>query len=140
MQRSTRGLHIPDLIATEHALTDQQGKSFESFASIGRDDGDQAPVTSYDRLRPEPWNHERITALRNIPLLFREEVHPCAAPFPRPLFSGRLLLDRVETSHEPLSGRRSIVAALRRPCELEVSPSVARDRQEMAGLSGDPRR
>ncbi len=40
-QRSTRGLHIPDLIATEHALTHQEGKSFESFASISRDSGDQ---------------------------------------------------------------------------------------------------
>jgi len=40
-QRSTRGLQIPDLIATEHALTHQEGKSFESFASIGRDGGDQ---------------------------------------------------------------------------------------------------
>jgi ADP-ribosyl-[dinitrogen reductase] hydrolase len=37
--RSTRGLHIPDLIATEHALTRKEGESFEPFVSVGRDDG-----------------------------------------------------------------------------------------------------
>jgi ADP-ribosyl-[dinitrogen reductase] hydrolase len=35
-QRSTRGLHIPDLIATEHALTRKEGESFEAFASTSR--------------------------------------------------------------------------------------------------------
>jgi ADP-ribosyl-[dinitrogen reductase] hydrolase len=40
-QRSTRGLQIPDLIATEHALTRKEGESFESFASISRSDGDE---------------------------------------------------------------------------------------------------
>jgi ADP-ribosylglycohydrolase len=40
-QRSTRGLHIPDLIATEHALTRKEGECFEPFASVGRDADDR---------------------------------------------------------------------------------------------------
>jgi ADP-ribosylglycohydrolase len=35
-QRSRRGLHIPDFIATEQLLTRKEGDSFESFASVGR--------------------------------------------------------------------------------------------------------
>jgi len=38
-QRSTRGLHIPDLIATEQALSRKEGESFEPFASVARDGG-----------------------------------------------------------------------------------------------------
>jgi ADP-ribosylglycohydrolase len=40
-QRSTRGLHIPDLIATEHALTRKEGESFDPFASVGPDSGER---------------------------------------------------------------------------------------------------
>jgi ADP-ribosyl-[dinitrogen reductase] hydrolase len=40
-QRSTAGLHIPDLIATEHSLTRKEGESFELFASVGRDRDDR---------------------------------------------------------------------------------------------------
>jgi ADP-ribosylglycohydrolase len=39
-QRSTSGLDIPDLIATEHALTRKEGESFEPFAAVGRNYGD----------------------------------------------------------------------------------------------------
>jgi len=40
-QRSTRGLHIPDLIATEQALSRKEGESFEPFASVARDGDDR---------------------------------------------------------------------------------------------------
>ena len=40
-QRSTRGLHIPDLISTEQELTRKEGESFESFASVARDSDDR---------------------------------------------------------------------------------------------------
>ncbi len=40
-QRSTRGLHIPDLIETERALCRKEGESFESFATVARDSGDR---------------------------------------------------------------------------------------------------
>jgi ADP-ribosyl-[dinitrogen reductase] hydrolase len=35
-QRSTIGLQIPDLIATEHELTRKEGESFDVFAAVGR--------------------------------------------------------------------------------------------------------
>jgi hypothetical protein len=39
-RRSTAGLHIPDLVATEHALTRKEGENFDQFASVahGGDD------------------------------------------------------------------------------------------------------
>ena len=40
-QRSSAGLHIPDLIATEHLLSRKEGESFELFASVGRDGNDR---------------------------------------------------------------------------------------------------
>jgi ADP-ribosylglycohydrolase len=40
-RRSTRGLHIPDLIATEHALSRKEGETFEPFASVARDADDR---------------------------------------------------------------------------------------------------
>ncbi len=40
-QRSTAGLAIPDLIATEHALTREELETFEQFASVGAEDRDQ---------------------------------------------------------------------------------------------------
>jgi ADP-ribosylglycohydrolase len=40
-QRSTRNIHIPDLISTEHALTRKEGETFETFASVGRDGDEQ---------------------------------------------------------------------------------------------------
>ncbi len=40
-QRSRRGLHIPDLIATEQSLTRKEGDSFESFASVTRASGER---------------------------------------------------------------------------------------------------
>jgi ADP-ribosyl-[dinitrogen reductase] hydrolase len=41
-QRSTRGLNIPDLIATEHALSRKEGESFETCASLSREGGNDA--------------------------------------------------------------------------------------------------
>jgi ADP-ribosyl-[dinitrogen reductase] hydrolase len=40
-QRTQAGLHIPDLIATEHSLTRKEGESFEQFASVGRERDDR---------------------------------------------------------------------------------------------------
>jgi ADP-ribosylglycohydrolase len=40
-QRSTRGLHIPDLVATEQALSRKEGESFEPLVSVGRDADDR---------------------------------------------------------------------------------------------------
>jgi len=40
-QRSTRGLHIPDLIATEQALSRKEGESFEPFVSVARGGDDR---------------------------------------------------------------------------------------------------
>ena len=40
-QRSSDGLHIPDLIATEHELTRKEGESLEQFMSFARDGGDR---------------------------------------------------------------------------------------------------
>jgi ADP-ribosyl-[dinitrogen reductase] hydrolase len=40
-QRSKVGLHIPDLIATEHLLSRKEGESFELFASVGRQGNDR---------------------------------------------------------------------------------------------------
>ena len=39
-QRSAAGLHIPDLIATEHMLTRMEGASLEQFAAVTGDGGD----------------------------------------------------------------------------------------------------
>jgi ADP-ribosyl-[dinitrogen reductase] hydrolase len=45
-QRSLTGLHIPDLIATEHLLSRKEGESFEQFVAVGREGGgrDANPV------------------------------------------------------------------------------------------------
>jgi len=40
-QRSTRGLHIPDLIETERALSRKEGESFEPCASVARNSDDR---------------------------------------------------------------------------------------------------
>jgi ADP-ribosyl-[dinitrogen reductase] hydrolase len=40
-QRSTFGLKIPDLIATEQFLSRKEGESLEQFASMARDGGDR---------------------------------------------------------------------------------------------------
>ena len=40
-QRSSTGLHIPDLIATEHELTRQEGIILEGFMSCARGGGDR---------------------------------------------------------------------------------------------------
>jgi ADP-ribosyl-[dinitrogen reductase] hydrolase len=40
-RRSTSGLHIPDLIATEQFLSRKEGESLEQFASMARDGGDR---------------------------------------------------------------------------------------------------
>jgi len=40
-QRSTEGLLIPDLVATEHELSRREGECFEQFASTARDRGDR---------------------------------------------------------------------------------------------------
>jgi ADP-ribosylglycohydrolase len=40
-QRSSEGLLIPDLVATEHELTRRQGESFEQFAAATRDRRDR---------------------------------------------------------------------------------------------------
>jgi ADP-ribosyl-[dinitrogen reductase] hydrolase len=39
-KQSTRGLRIPDLVATEHALTRKESECFLPFASVGRNSGD----------------------------------------------------------------------------------------------------
>jgi ADP-ribosyl-[dinitrogen reductase] hydrolase len=39
--RSSAGLHIPDLIITEHFLTRKEGESLEQFASVARNGGDR---------------------------------------------------------------------------------------------------
>jgi len=41
VHRSAAGIPIPDLIATEHFLTRKESESFEQFAPVGRDEGDQ---------------------------------------------------------------------------------------------------
>jgi hypothetical protein len=40
-QRSTAGLYIPELIATEQFLTRKEGESLEQFASVVRNGGDR---------------------------------------------------------------------------------------------------
>jgi ADP-ribosylglycohydrolase len=40
VQRSSAGLHIPDLIATEHALTRKEGAILEQFMSFARNESD----------------------------------------------------------------------------------------------------
>jgi ADP-ribosylglycohydrolase len=40
-RRSTQGLDIPDLVATEHELSRREGESLERFAALARNGGDQ---------------------------------------------------------------------------------------------------